>query len=67
MRKDVSTQAIENFWSCLKRTLAGTYVAVEPFHLDLYLNEQVFRFNNRINKNDGERFRKVKSMTGESA
>lgn len=65
VRKDVSTQAIENFWSCLKRTLAGTYVAVEPFHLDLYLNEQVFRFNNRINKNDGERFRKALSMIGE--
>ena len=27
-----NTQAIENFWSCLKRTLGGTYVAVEPFH-----------------------------------
>jgi transposase-like protein len=29
----VHTQAIENFWSCLKRTLRGTYVAVEPFHI----------------------------------
>ena len=37
---------IENFWSLLKRTLKGTYVAVEPFHLDRYLTEQVFRFNN---------------------
>jgi transposase-like protein len=65
VRKDVSTQAIENFWSCLKRTLTGTYVAVEAFHLDLYLNEQVYRFNNRINKNDGERFRKALSMIGD--
>ena len=59
VRGEVSTQAIENFWSCLKRTLQGTYIAVEPFHLDLYLNEQMFRFNNRIGKHDGERFAKA--------
>jgi len=34
----------------LKRGLSGTYVAVEPFHLFRYLDEQVFRFNNRGNK-----------------
>jgi len=65
VREDISTQAIENFWSCLKRTLTGTYVAVEPYHLDLYLNEQTFRFNNRIGKDDGERFRKALTMIGE--
>jgi hypothetical protein len=55
----VHTQGTENFWSLLKRTLRGTYVAVEPFHLDRYLAEQVFRFNNRTTKdnplNDGDR------------
>jgi transposase-like protein len=65
VRGDVSTQAIENFWSCLKRTLTGTYIAVEPYHLDLYLNEQVYRFNNRVNKDDGQRFRKALSMIGD--
>ncbi len=55
----VHTNSLENFWSLMKRNLAGTYVAVEPFHLDRYLDEQVFRFNNRINENDGSRFRKV--------
>ncbi len=30
----VHINGIENFWSCLKRTLKGTYVAVEPFHLE---------------------------------
>jgi transposase-like protein len=30
----VHTNGIENFWSLLKRSLTGTYVAVEPFHLD---------------------------------
>jgi transposase-like protein len=48
----VHTQGIENFWSLLKRTLRGTYVAVEPFHLDQYLAEQVFRYNNRATKDN---------------
>jgi len=60
VRGEVHTQGIENFWSLLKRTLRGTYVAVEPFHLDAYVGEQVFRFNNRATKdnplNDSDRF-----------
>jgi len=44
---NVHTQGIENFWSLLKRGLGGTYVAVEPFHLFRYVDEQAFRFNNR--------------------
>lgn len=43
----VHTNTIENFWSCLKRTLRGTYIAPRPFHLDAYVDEQVFRFNAR--------------------
>ena len=46
---NVHTQGIENFWSLLKRGLGGTYVAVEPFHLFRYVDEQAFRFNNRKN------------------
>lgn len=60
----VHTQSIENFWSLLKRTLQGTYVAVEPFHMDRYLDEQTFRFNNRLGHNDGTRFRKALSQVG---
>jgi transposase-like protein len=60
VRGQVHTQGIENFWSLLKRTLRGTYVAVEPFHLDHYLSEQVFRYNNRSTKDnpltDADRF-----------
>jgi transposase-like protein len=56
----VHTNGIENFWSLLKRTLSGTYVAVEPFHLERYVDEQIFRFNNRATKdnplNDSDRF-----------
>jgi hypothetical protein len=52
----VHTNGIENFWSLLKRTLHGTYVAVEPFHLFRYVDEQVFRFNNRKDSSDSQRF-----------
>lgn len=51
----VTTNRIENFWSCVKRTLNGTYIAVRPFHLNAYLDEQVFRFNAR-DDNDAGRF-----------
>ncbi len=44
---NVHTNGLENFWSLLKRTIRGTYVSVEPFHLFRYLDEQAFRFNNR--------------------
>jgi transposase-like protein len=58
---NIHTNGIENFWSLLKRGLSGTYVAVEPFHLFRYVDEQAFRFNHRISADnkpmkDGERF-----------
>jgi transposase-like protein len=52
----VHTNGLENFWSLLKRGISGTYVSVEPFHLFRYLDEQTFRFNNRNEMNDSERF-----------
>jgi hypothetical protein len=59
----VHTNGIENFWSLLKRGLRGTYVAVEPFHLDRYVDEQAFRYNNRGSKEkpmtDADRFDKA--------
>jgi transposase-like protein len=59
----VHTNGLENFWSLLKRGLAGTYVAVEPFHLFRYLDEQSFRYNNRATKtnfvSDADRFDKA--------
>ncbi len=41
----VHTNGLENFWSLLKRSINGTYVSIEPFHLFRYLDEQAFRFN----------------------
>ena len=58
VRGHVHTNGLENFWSLLKRTIKGTYVSVEPFHLFRYLDEQAFRFNERKDT-DCERFVKV--------
>ncbi|HUY09568.1 MAG TPA: IS1595 family transposase, partial [Candidatus Dormibacteraeota bacterium] len=55
---NVHTNGIENFWSLLKRSLRGTYVSVEPFHLFRYLDEQALRFNTREDS-DAARFEKV--------
>jgi transposase-like protein len=52
---EVHTNGLENFWSLLKRSIKGTYVSVEPFHLFRYLDEQVYRFNNR-KQTDAMRF-----------
>ena len=52
----VHTNGLENFWSLLKRGISGTYVSVEPFHLFRYLDEQMFRFNNRKDLDDAGRF-----------
>lgn len=52
----IHTNGIENFWSLLKRSIKGTYISVEPFHLERYVDEQVFRFNERKGT-DADRFR----------
>ena len=58
----VHTNGMENFWSLFKRGLKGTYVSVEPFHLFRYLDEQVFRYNQRKQPmNDSGRFEIVLS------
>jgi transposase-like protein len=58
VRGKVHTNGMENFWSLFKRTLKGTYVSVEPFHLNAYVVEQTFRYNERRH-DDGGRFRRV--------
>ncbi len=51
---------IGRFWvtaeGLLKRSIKGTYVSVEPFHLFRYVDEQAFRFNNRKPMSDKDRF-----------
>lgn len=55
----IHTNGLENYWSLLKRALKGTYVSVEPFHLFRYLDEQAFRYNNRKDMKDADRFSTV--------
>lgn len=56
----IHTNSLENFWSLLKRSIKGTYVSVDIAHLDAYLDEQAFRFNERKG-NDTARFEKTLS------
>jgi transposase-like protein len=65
VRDNVHTNGLENFWSLFKRSLKGTYVSVEPFHLQAYADEQCFRFNNRKDMDDSDRFDlAVRQITG---
>jgi len=43
----VSTNAMEGFWSQLKRSIHGTYHSLSAKHLQNYVNEFVFRYNHR--------------------
>lgn len=58
----IHTNGMENYWALLKRGISGTYVSVEPFHLFRYLDEQAYRFNNRKDANDYDRFRLAASQ-----
>jgi len=60
VRGEVHTSTIDNFWTLIKRSLHGTYINVEPFHLFRYVEEHVFRFNRRKDS-DGLRFESLVS------
>jgi len=55
VRGSCHTNGLENFFSLLRRSIKGTYVAVDPQHLTAYVDEQAFRFNNR-KETDWQRF-----------
>lgn len=57
----VHTNTAENFWSCFKRSIKGTYIQIATFHTDRYLDEQAFRYNNR-KLDDAGRFMKAASQ-----
>lgn len=62
VRGPVNTNSIENFFSCLKRTIKGTYVSVSPRHLNSYVQEQAFRFN--VRKGFSEQQRSIVLLNG---
>ena len=49
VRGDAHTQTVEGVWSLLKRSIVGSYHKVSVKHLDAYLDELEWRFNNREN------------------
>jgi transposase-like protein len=61
VRGRVHTNGLENFWALLKRAIRGTYVSVAPVHLGAYVDEEAFRYNERIG-HDGDRF--IKTLGG---
>src|ERR1700682_1599670 len=50
VRGDVHTNSVEGVWSLFKRAIVGSYHQVSTKHLDRYLREFEFRFNNRRNE-----------------
>lgn len=50
VKGDCWTNGLENFWSIVKRTINGSYVHVSRKYMQLYINECVFRYNHRNNK-----------------
>jgi len=49
VRGDVTTNGIESAWSLLKRSIVGSYHQLSAKHLQAYVDEFAFRFNNREN------------------
>ena len=47
VRENIHTNTIEGFFSLLKRTVLGTYHFVSSKHLNKYLNEITYRYNNK--------------------
>ena len=48
---DVHTNSIEGVWSLFKRSIVGTFHKMSVKHLDRYLEELEWRYNNRNNPN----------------
>ena len=49
VRGDVHTNGVEGVWSLFKRAIIGSYHRISVKHLDKYIDEFEFRFNNRNN------------------
>jgi len=49
VRGDCHTNSIENFWSLFKRSVIGSFHQVSIKHLQRYMNECEYKFNNRKN------------------
>lgn len=57
----VTTNTVEGFFSIMKRGLIGTYHHVSSHHLQRYLHEFDFRYNNRETKGRDEQGRVIRT------
>ncbi len=48
VRGDIHTNTIEGFWSQIKRSLDGTYHSISSKHLQSYVDEFAFHYNQRL-------------------
>lgn len=62
---DIHTQAIEGFWSLVKRGIGGVYHNVSAKMLQTYLDEYAFRYNRRHMGN--QQFRSILQRVSERA
>ncbi|MSQ24367.1 MAG: IS1595 family transposase [Chloroflexi bacterium] len=49
VRADVHTNTVEGVWSLFKRSIVGSYHRLSTKHMEAYLAEMAWRFNNREN------------------
>jgi hypothetical protein len=63
VRGDVTTNSVEGFFGTLKMGIRGVYQHVAPEHLNRYVSEFAFRYNNRkaLGVEDHERASKLLS------
>ena len=67
VKGNVHTNGLENFFSLLKRMVRGTYVQVSPWHLEKYVAEQAFRYNERGTDDAGRFVNVVAGVHGKRA
>jgi len=63
-RGNVHTNGMENFWCLLKRSIRGTYVHVNAGHVERYVDEQAYRFNERKGTDESRFVSAAKEATG---
>lgn len=63
-RGDVHTNSLEGFFSIFKRGLVGTYQHMDLKHLNRYLVEFDFRYNNRVALKISDRQRADNLLSG---
>lgn len=64
VRGDVHVNTAEGFFSIFKRGLVGTYQHIESQHVQRYLDEFDFRYNNRAGLEIDDTMRAERALAG---